>query len=145
MQRREFMMLVGGGAAAWPIAARAQPAMPVIGFLNGGSGSAEAMSTTLSDFGKSLSEMGFVEGRNVSIEYRFAQNEFDRLPAMAADLVRRQVSVIVAASSTPGGAGRQSRDLDNSYRLQRRAPTQSAPASSRASIGRVAMSLVLVP
>ena len=110
--RRDVIALLGGAGAVTsglrPHAARAQqPAMPVVGFLD--PGAPESSASFVAAFRRGLSETGFVEGRNVAIEYRFAHNQFDRLPELAADLVGRRVAVIVASNTSPGLAAQADR------------------------------------
>src|SRR5262245_16840848 len=98
--RREFITLVGGAVVTWPVAARAQqPTIPVIGFLN--AASPGPLRQQIAAFHEGLKESGYVEGQNVAVEYRWAEGQYDRLPALAADLVRRQVSVIVSGGGAP--------------------------------------------
>jgi putative ABC transport system substrate-binding protein len=100
LNRREFITLLGGAAVAWPLAARTQQPMPVVGFLL--AGAPKPLQAPLAGFRRGLAESGYVEGQNVAIEYRFAEGRVDRLPVLAAELVRQQVVVLVASS--PDGA-----------------------------------------
>jgi putative ABC transport system substrate-binding protein len=105
MRRREFITLFGGTAVGWPLAARAQqPALPVVGFIDGGSPDASAR--YVAAFRKGLNETGYVEGQNVTVEYHWLEGQFDRLPALMADLVRRQVAVIATPSIVPTRAAK---------------------------------------
>jgi putative tryptophan/tyrosine transport system substrate-binding protein len=101
MRRRDFIAAFGGAAAAWPLAARAQqPAMPVVGYLSYTSAELEA-AALMPAFRQGLREIGFIEGENVTIEYRWAEFQFERLAPMATDLVGHSVSVIAALGGTP--------------------------------------------
>jgi putative ABC transport system substrate-binding protein len=100
MKRREFITLLGGAAVAWPLTARAQqPAMPVVGFLTALSEAGNAQ--FVAAFNRGLNETGFVDGRNVKIEYRYSEGHYDRLPALAQELVRREVNVITTTGGSP--------------------------------------------
>jgi putative ABC transport system substrate-binding protein len=100
MRRRDFIKVVAGSAMTWPLAARAQqPALPVVGFL--GTTTADDFADRVAAFREGLKEVGYVEGQNVVIEYRWPEGHYDRLPTLASDLVRHQVAVIAAVGGEP--------------------------------------------
>src|SRR6202051_3823470 len=101
IRRRDFITLLGGAAATWPLTARAQQlVMPMVGLVNGGS--LDASAREVAEFRKGLNETGYVEGQNVTVEYHWLEGQYDRLPALMADLVRRRVAVIATPGTTPG-------------------------------------------
>ena len=131
MRRRDFIKALGGGAAAWPLAARAQRmAMPVIGYLAAGNPNSERR--LVDAFVKGLGQAGYEDGKNAKIEYRWAENQYDRLPSMAADLVRREVAVIAAMTNAPRYSAHWSMLNRSKMPIASRLPKNAATAAQRA-------------
>jgi hypothetical protein len=131
VRRREFITLVGGAASVWPLGVHAQQsAMPMIGFIR--DGSAEGNARYVGGFRKGLSETGFVEGQNVTVEYHWLEGKYDRLPELLADLIRRQVAVIATLGYVPTQAAGQ-RD-QNKPRAARRGFTKHRHTIARAGL-----------
>ena len=130
MRRRDFIKVVAGSAAAWPLAGHAQqPVLPVVGFVR--DGSAEASARLAAAFRKGLNETGYIEGQNVTVEYHWLQGQYERLPALMADLVRRQVAVIAAPGFVPAQRLKLQQQRSRSFSVS--AMTRSSLALSPAS------------
>ena len=138
MRRREFIAVIGGGAVAWPLAARAQqPALPVIGFLS--ARSPEDSVQVLEAFHQGLGDGGFVSGRNVEVEYRWARGDYGRLPTLASEIVKQRVAVLVATGGD--ASARAAKEATTTIPVvSTRVAIRSKTASSRASTGRAATS-----